>query len=177
MPNVAPSMNAGARLRASGDPRAASATPNDAKEAANAAAAAFPAWSRTDPGERSEILLKAADLVEARTDEFVEAMIEEIGSARPWALFNCQLGAEILCQVAGRIDFGHLEITPADGNGVHSVLQRQPVGVVLGIAPWNAPVVLRFRAVAVPLACGNTFVFKASELCPKTQSLVIEILG
>ena len=64
-----------------------------------------------------------------------------------------------------------------DGNGAQSVLQRQPVGVVLGIAPWNAPVVLGFRAVAPPLACGNTVVFKASELCPKTHSLVVEILN
>ncbi len=157
--------------------RAASASPNDAKEAANAAAAAFPAWSRTDPRERSEILLKAADLVEARSDDFVAAMIDEIGSARPWAQFNCRLAAEILRQSAGQTEFGNLETSPTDGNGVQSVLQRQPVGVVLGIAPWNAPVVLGFRAVAAPLACGNTVVFKASELCPKTHSLVVEILG
>jgi acyl-CoA reductase-like NAD-dependent aldehyde dehydrogenase len=54
---------------------------------------------------------------------------------------------------------------------------RRPAGVVLGIAPWNAPVVLGVRAVAVPLACGNTTILKASELCPKTHSLIAEIMS
>ena len=46
---------------------------------------------------------------------------------------------------------------------------RQPAGVVLGIAPWNAPVILGVRAIAMPLACGNTVVLKASEMCPGTH--------
>ncbi len=157
--------------------RAASASPNDARSAANAAAAAFPVWSHTDPRERSSILLRAAELVEERKNDFVDAMIDEIGSARPWAEFNCKLGADIFRHAAGQTDFELLETAPPGNNGVTSMLQRQPVGVVLGIAPWNAPVVLGIRAVAGPLACGNTVVFKASELCPKTHSLVIEILG
>ena len=49
---------------------------------------------------------------------------------------------------------------------------RQPAGVVLGIAPWNAPVILGVRAIAVPLACGNTVILKASELCPATHRLI-----
>ena len=47
---------------------------------------------------------------------------------------------------------------------------RQPVGVVLGIAPWNAPVILGVRAIAMPLACGNTVILKASEMCPGDAS-------
>ena len=53
---------------------------------------------------------------------------------------------------------------------------RQPVGVVLGIAPWNAPVILGVRAVAMPLACGNTVVLKSSEICPRTHRLIGEAL-
>jgi acyl-CoA reductase-like NAD-dependent aldehyde dehydrogenase len=51
---------------------------------------------------------------------------------------------------------------------------REPVGVILGIAPWNAPIILGARAIAVPLACGNTVILKASEICPRTHSLIVE---
>jgi benzaldehyde dehydrogenase (NAD) len=51
---------------------------------------------------------------------------------------------------------------------------REPVGVILGIAPWNAPIILGVRAIAVPLACGNSVILKASENCPRTHSLIIE---
>jgi acyl-CoA reductase-like NAD-dependent aldehyde dehydrogenase len=53
---------------------------------------------------------------------------------------------------------------------------RQPVGVILSMAPWNAPVILGIRAMAVPLACGNTVVFKASEVCPATHHLIGEVM-
>jgi acyl-CoA reductase-like NAD-dependent aldehyde dehydrogenase len=51
---------------------------------------------------------------------------------------------------------------------------REPVGVILGIAPWNAPIILGVRAIAVPLACGNAVILKASEQCPRTHALIIE---
>jgi acyl-CoA reductase-like NAD-dependent aldehyde dehydrogenase len=54
---------------------------------------------------------------------------------------------------------------------------RQPAGVVLGIAPWNAPVILGVRALAAPLACGNTTILRSSEVCPKTHSLIVEIMN
>jgi acyl-CoA reductase-like NAD-dependent aldehyde dehydrogenase len=53
---------------------------------------------------------------------------------------------------------------------------RQPVGVVVGIAPWNAPIILGVRALAMPLACGNTVVLKASEICPATHRLIGEVM-
>jgi acyl-CoA reductase-like NAD-dependent aldehyde dehydrogenase len=54
---------------------------------------------------------------------------------------------------------------------------RQPAGVVVGIAPWNAPIILATRAIAVPLACGNTTVLKASELCPATHERLIQTIN
>jgi acyl-CoA reductase-like NAD-dependent aldehyde dehydrogenase len=51
---------------------------------------------------------------------------------------------------------------------------REPVGVILGIAPWNAPVILGCRAIATPLACGNTVILKASERCPRTHAAIVE---
>eukprot|EP01042_Synura_sphagnicola_P011328 gene11328-14478_t len=55
-----------------------------------------------------------------------------------------------------------------------AMAQREPVGVILGIAPWNAPIILGVRAIAVPLACGNAVILKASETCPRTHALIIE---
>jgi acyl-CoA reductase-like NAD-dependent aldehyde dehydrogenase len=64
------------------------------------------------------------------------------------------------------------EVIPSDKPGCIAMALREPVGVMLGIAPWNAPIILGVRALAVPLACGNTVVFKASEQCPRTHTLI-----
>jgi acyl-CoA reductase-like NAD-dependent aldehyde dehydrogenase len=66
------------------------------------------------------------------------------------------------------------EVIPSDTPGLLSLALREPVGVVLGIAPWNAPVILGCRAIATPLACGNTVILKASERCPRTHALIVE---
>jgi len=68
------------------------------------------------------------------------------------------------------------EVIPSDKPGCLAMAIRQPAGVCLGIAPWNAPVILGTRAIAMPLACGNTVVFKASELCPATHRLIGQVL-
>ncbi len=156
--------------------RAAAATDKDAIAAANSAASAFPAWSSTTPAERSEILNLAADNLEARAGDFVAAMAEEIGASAVWAKFNCELGASILRNAAEMTDRLEDIDIPAKRPGVKAMAVRQPAGVVLGIAPWNAPIVLGVRAIAVPLACGNTAILKASELCPKTHSLIVDAI-
>lgn len=157
--------------------RAAAASRQDALEAANSAAAAFPAWSATPAPRRAEILNAAADRLESRTDAFAAVMAEEIGAAEGWARFNCGLGADVLRHAASTVDRLTEIEGPVSRAGVRSLAVRQPAGVVLGIAPWNAPVVLGVRAIAMPLACANTVVLKASELCPKTHSMIVEILG
>jgi acyl-CoA reductase-like NAD-dependent aldehyde dehydrogenase len=67
------------------------------------------------------------------------------------------------------------QIIPSDKPGQTALALRQPVGVVLGLAPWNAPIALGVRALAMPLACGNTTVLKGSEICPRTHELVGEV--
>jgi len=62
-------------------------------------------------------------------------------------------------------------------DGRQSILRCQAVGVVLGFVPWNAPVTLATRALAAPIACGNTVVLKASEHCPNTHKLVIDLFS
>ena len=156
--------------------RAAAATVADAQAAANAAAAAFPAWSATPPGERRVLLNRAADALAERSAEFVKAMTAETGAAPMWALFNCRLAAGMLREAAAMTTQIGGEIIPSDKPGLMSMAVRQPAGVCVGIAPWNAPVILGVRALAMPLACGNTVVLKSAELCPMTHWLIASVL-
>ncbi len=150
------------------------ATVADANAACDTAAAAFPAWSALGPNARRALLNKAADALQARATEFVDAMMGEIGATEGWARFNLMLAAGILREAASMTTQIIGEVIPSDKPGCISMALREPVGVLLGIAPWNAPIILGVRAIAMPLACGNTVVLKASEQCPRTHSLIVE---
>jgi acyl-CoA reductase-like NAD-dependent aldehyde dehydrogenase len=156
--------------------RAAAASAEDAKAAADAAAKAFPKWSATGPNERRAKLNKAADLLEARSGQFATLMMAETGCTMGWGHFNVHFGAILLREAAAMTTQITGEVVPSDVPGMLAMATRQPVGVVLGIAPWNAPVILGVRSVAMPLACGNTVVLKASEVCPATHRLIGTVL-
>jgi benzaldehyde dehydrogenase (NAD) len=151
---------------------AAAASVTDANSAAEAASAAFPAWSAQSPNARRAALNKAADALEAKADDFVAAMMGEIGATEGWARFNLMLAVSIVREAAALTTQINGEVIPSDKPGQLSMGLREPVGVILGIAPWNAPIILGVRAIAVPLACGNTVIFKASEQCPRTHYLI-----
>ena len=148
----------------------------DAQSAADAAAQAFPAWAATGPGERRKLLMKAAAALEAQGDAFAQAMARETGASGLWAGFNVHLAADMLLEAAALTTQVSGELIPSDLPGSLATAVRQPAGVVLGIAPWNAPVILGVRAIAVPLAMGNTVVLKGSELCPATHGLIVQAL-
>ena len=154
--------------------RAAAASTADAQRAADAAAAAFPEWSAKSPSERRKLLLKAADFLEAKIGDFADAVVSETGSPAHWAHFNVGLAADMIREAAAMTTQITGEVIPSNRPGSTAFAMRQPVGVILSIAPWNAPIILGVRAVAMPLACGNTVVFKASENCPRTHSLIVE---
>lgn len=154
--------------------RAPAASPADAVLAVEAAASAFKSWRDTGPGERRALLLKAADALEAKTPKFIEALPQETGATPMWAGFNVMLAAGMLREAAALTTQIAGEVIPSDVPGSLAMGVRQPAGVVLGIAPWNAPVILGVRAIATPLACGNTVVLKGSELCPRTHQLIVE---
>ncbi len=156
---------------------AAAAGAADVAKVVEAASRAFPAWSETGPNERRALLNKAADLLESRTDQFISLMTEEIGATGPWGGFNVHFAASLLREAAALTTQILGEVIPADKPGVLSLAMRQPVGVVLGLAPWNAPVILGVRAIAPPLACGNTVILRSSEVCPATHRLIVETLN
>ena len=152
--------------------RAAAATVDDARAAADAAAAAFPAWAAILPSARRALLLKAADVLASRASDFTGVQMGETGAASAWVHFNVNLAANMLREVASFVSQITGETHPSETPGCLAITVRQPVGVVLGIAPWNAPIILAVRAIAAPLACGNTVILKASETSPGTQYLL-----
>ncbi|QDG78529.1 aldehyde dehydrogenase [Labrenzia sp. PHM005] len=155
---------------------APAATQEDAVRAVDAAAQAFPGWAKTTPRERRNYLLAAANALQARSEDLVAAMKDEIGATEAWARFNIGLAAEMFVEAASVTTQIKGEIIPTNRPGSTSMAIRQPAGVVLAMAPWNAPVILGVRALALPLACGNTVVLKSSELCPQTHGLIVEAL-
>lgn len=156
--------------------RAAGGGVEDALAAVAAAQAAFPVWSAKGPQERRKYLLKAAQIMEARSQEFIDAMVAETGCTVPWAGFNVAVGVKVLIEAASMTTQIAGEAIPADKAGTLSLAIRQPAGVCLGIAPWNAAVILGTRAIAMALSCGNTAILKASEMCPATHRLIGEVL-
>jgi acyl-CoA reductase-like NAD-dependent aldehyde dehydrogenase len=150
------------------------ATVADANAACEAAQAAFPAWLALGPNARRALLMKAAAELESRAPQFIDAMMGEIGATQGWAGFNLALAAGVVREAAAMTTQISGEVIPSDKPGCIAMAMREPVGVMLGIAPWNAPIILGVRAIAMPLACGNTVVLKASEQCPRTHSLIAE---
>ena len=104
-------------------------------------------------------------------------MTEEVGGTFGWGMFNCDLASRMLREAAAQAYSVVGEVIPSDVPGSLAMGVRQPAGVVVGMAPWNAPVILSTRAVATPLAYGNTVVLKASEQCPRTHAAVVARAG
>ncbi|CAG8886468.1 unnamed protein product [Penicillium egyptiacum] len=144
-----------------------SATVIEAIQAADSAQKAFPSWSKTKPSVRRDILLKTADTFLAQKDDFIRYMCDETGSQVPYADFIFMLGVNLLKDVAGKVSGISATMPVVTEEGTSAAVYKQPYGIILGIAPWNAPYILGTRAVALALAAGNTVVLKGSELSPK----------
>lgn len=154
--------------------RSAAAGIDDASRAAESAGKAFLSWSRTGPTERRKLLLAAADKLEAKIGEISGAMAAEVGASGLWGGFNVMAAAALIREAASLTTQIQGETIPTDKPGTLSMTLRQPVGAILSIVPWNGPVILAARAIAYPIACGNTVVFRASEMSPKTHALIAD---
>ncbi|KGO78322.1 Aldehyde dehydrogenase, N-terminal [Penicillium italicum] len=147
---------------------ASAAAPQDAIRAVEAADAAFPSWSQTKPTVRRDILLKAADILEARLDTNAEYMRQEMGAdVGASAGFVVPLAIRMLREVASRITSICGSVPVVEAEGQSAIVFKEAMGVILGIVPWNAPYVFGIRSAACALAAGNTTVLKSSELTPR----------
>lgn len=117
--------------------KCSSASVQDAHDAVKAAQDAFPSWSAMPPGQRRNIFLKAADVMEARAEEMGSYIVDETGSAQFWADgFNVPLGTDIFRDVAGRISSIAGSIPAISDPGTSALVLQEPYGVILAIAPW-----------------------------------------
>jgi acyl-CoA reductase-like NAD-dependent aldehyde dehydrogenase len=151
----------------------AAASPDDVTRAVDAADAAFGAWSATPPSQRRKILYRAGDLLEERGQEAAALMARETGGTVGWSMFNVGLAANIFREAAALVTAPIGEVLATDNPDAMSLAIRQPAGVVAAFAPWNAPLILGARAIAAPLAVGNTVVVKASEDAPLACALFL----
>jgi acyl-CoA reductase-like NAD-dependent aldehyde dehydrogenase len=146
--------------------RVAAGGREDARRAVDAAQAAFPGWSRTGPGQRQTVFLKAADVLESRRDEVVEWLARETGCSFGFGMFQMGFVPGLFRQAAGAAYAATGTVIPSDMPGAFAMGVRRPVGVVGAIAPWNAALILSARAIAAPLVFGNSVVLSPSEESP-----------
>lgn len=147
-------------------------TREDAKKAIEAAVAAQAEWSAMPHPQRAGYLLKAADMLEKRQMDFVDALIDEGGGWIGKGMFETGYTPGIFRAAAAAVYQMTGEILPSE-HGKVSMVVRQPLGVVTVISPWNFPLLLSSRGLAVALAVGNTVVLKPSEETPVTGGLLI----
>lgn len=145
--------------------------------AVNAAASAFPVWSRMPVADRVVILQDMMDALDSRREEFYDLAAKEVGASHSWTSFTIDLAIGMLAHVASLAPALEDREVFDPQSGKCSIIRRQPAGVVLGMVPWNAPIVLGVRAIASALMCGNTVVMKGSEHCPKTHQHLVDVLN
>ncbi|KAH8705791.1 Aldehyde/histidinol dehydrogenase [Talaromyces proteolyticus] len=128
---------------------------------------AFPTWSKTKPHVRRSILLRAGDIFEHRREELMGYMCNEMGGDIKFAQTIYDIGLDLVRDTAGRISSIEGAVPALKEDGTSGIVYKRPYGVVLGIAPWNAPFILGTRAVVIAIAAGNAAILKGSELAPK----------
>ncbi|RHZ63423.1 putative aldehyde dehydrogenase [Aspergillus thermomutatus] len=144
-------------------------------QAVGSCASAFPAWSKTPPARRRELLFKLASLVRQRSEEIQQLVEEEIHCGQLWASIITQAGVDLIEETASLVNNSRTGCIPPTEGDTYGFVFKEPLGVILGIAPWNAPVILGLRAVVAPVAAGNVAILKGSELSPRTHYLLASL--
>jgi aldehyde dehydrogenase (NAD+) len=147
-----------------------------AEAAIAAAKTAFPAWSRSTPQARYDILKKASDEILARKDELGRLLSREEGKTLPEGIGEVVRAANVFKFFAGEVLRRSGELVPSVRPGIDVELTREPVGVVGIISPWNFPAAIPAWKIAPALAYGNTVVFKPADLVPGMAHAIAKIL-
>src|ERR1700685_2002643 len=156
--------------------RAPMAAKEDVSAAVSAAAAAFPAWRRTPPEDRVQYLFKLKQLLEEHVEELAQICTQEngktVGESRA-ELRRAIENVEVACGIPTLMQGYNLEDV---ASGIDEMMIRQPLGVTAAITPFNFPAMIPFWFLPYAIACGNTFVLKASEKVPLTMRYIYELL-
>ncbi|GGB20183.1 gamma-aminobutyraldehyde dehydrogenase [Flexivirga endophytica] len=151
-------------------------TQADVDAAYRAASKGFAEWGQTVPGERQHALLKLADAIEARADDFVKLEAENTG--KPYALTASEEVPVMVDQL--RFFAGAARMLEGKSAGEYmaghtSFIRREPIGVVGQVTPWNYPMMMAMWKIAPALAAGNAVVLKPSDTTPETTLLMAEL--
>ncbi|MGA2551403.1 MAG: CoA-acylating methylmalonate-semialdehyde dehydrogenase [Burkholderiaceae bacterium] len=149
---------------------------DEVNAAVEAAAAAFPAWAETSPLKRARILFKFKELLEANHDALAALITREHGKVLSDAHGEVTRGLEVVEFATGIPHLLRGEFTDQVSSGIDAWSLRQPLGVCVGITPFNFPVMVPMWMYPLAIACGNTFVLKPSERDPSPSLLMAELL-
>ncbi|KAA0108249.1 NAD-dependent succinate-semialdehyde dehydrogenase [Mycolicibacterium sp. P9-22] len=155
----------------------ADAEPEDGARALDLAHAAQPGWAATSPRARADILRRAFELLQQRSEEFAQLITLEMGKPLAESRGEVAYGAEFLrwfSEEAVRLD-GRYATAPS-GNG-RIVVSKAPVGPVLAITPWNFPLAMGTRKIGPALAAGCTIIVKPAEETPLTMLLLGQVFA
>src|SRR5437764_11019460 len=145
-------------------------------EAVEAAAAAFPAWRETPAVERARVFFRYRQLIEENFDRICESVTREHGKTLAEARGSVYRGIENVEFACGIPTLLKGETLENLARGVDCETMLQPLGVCVGITPFNFPAMVPMWMFPLALACGNTFILKPSEKVPLTALLIIELL-
>ena len=158
--------------------RAPLSTQEDIDAACNAAARAFESWGNTTPSERSLALIRVADAIEERAEEFVRLESENTG--KPIQLTLDEEIPPMVDQIrffAGACRVLEGKSTGEYMSGYTSMIRREPVGVCAQVTPWNYPMMMAVWKWAPAIAAGNTVVLKPSDTTPVTTVKMAEVMA
>ncbi len=151
-------------------------TKEDVEEALDAARKAQKAWEKTPAIQRAEYLLKMAQGIRDRRNEFIEIIMREQGKTRSWATIEVDATIGYFDYMATFARHIEGEIIPSDNVGETILLTKKPIGVVAGILPWNFPFFLIARKAGAALIAGCSIVLKPSQLTPENCCVFAEVV-
>jgi malonate-semialdehyde dehydrogenase (acetylating) / methylmalonate-semialdehyde dehydrogenase len=152
------------------------ATPAEVDQAAQAAEAAFHAWSQTPPLKRARVMFRFKELIERDMDKLAATITREHGKVFSDAKGELVRGLEVVEYACGIPELLKGEYTEQIANGIDAWTMRQPLGVCAGITPFNFPAMVPMWMFPMAIACGNSFVLKPSERDPSTALHLAELL-
>src|SRR5438874_2205382 len=150
-------------------------TAKDVDRAVEAAKRAWPEWFETTPGERAEVLLKLADLLDEHTEELAQLESTNVGKPLPAARDELPVASDNLRFFAGAARLLEGKAAGEYMRGYTSMIRREPLGIVAGITPWNYPLMMAIWKIGPALAAGNVQIVKPSEQTPLTTLRFVQL--
>ena len=151
-------------------------TPEEVNEAVEVAHAAFPGWAATSPLRRARVLFKFKELLQRDWDSLARLITEEHGKVYSDSCGELTRGLEVVEFACGIPHLLKGECSEQAGRGIDIHSTMQPLGVTVGITPFNFPAMVPMWMFPIAIACGNTFILKPAKADPSLSMRLAELL-